>query len=132
MRPWTASGAGPRWTTVTVPDRGCWSAAARSPKYGLRWLRCTKAHRRGHNRERRARGARLGPHRSSGGGVEAGRRRWREEVTGNSVGRVSDTGEETRRVRLGVGCSRSHRGGFYRARGGHRGGGRSNGGVNSH
>ncbi len=39
-------------------------AAARSPELGLRPLRCTKAHRRGRNRERSARGARLGPHRA--------------------------------------------------------------------
>jgi hypothetical protein len=56
----------------------------------------------GGNRERRARRARLGPHWSSGGGVEAGRRRWREEVTGNSVGRVSGAGEEKGAVRCGV------------------------------
>jgi hypothetical protein len=56
---------GPPWTDG-VADRGCQSVVARSPEYGLRPLRCTKAHRRGRNRERRARGARLGPHRSSG------------------------------------------------------------------
>jgi hypothetical protein len=59
-------------------------AAAPSPKLGLRPLRCTKAHRWGRNRERRARGARLGPHRSSGGGMEAGRRWCR---TGGGDGR---------------------------------------------
>jgi hypothetical protein len=69
--PWTDGGA----------DRGCRGAAARSLEYGLRPLRCTKAHRRGRNRERRARGARLGPHRSLGGGVATERRQWREEVT---------------------------------------------------
>jgi hypothetical protein len=69
---------------------------------GVRPLRCTKAHRWGRNRERRARRARLGPHWSSGGGVEAGRRRWREEVTGNSVGRVSGAGVEKGAVRCGV------------------------------
>jgi hypothetical protein len=62
-----------------------------------------------------AQGARLGPHRSSGGGVAIGRRRWHDEVTGNSVGRVSGTGEERRRARLGVECSGGRRGGFYRA-----------------
>jgi hypothetical protein len=46
-----------------------------SPEYGVRPLRCTKAHRQGCNRERGARGARLGPHRSSSGGV-ATVRRW--------------------------------------------------------
>jgi hypothetical protein len=47
---------------------------ARSPEYGLRPLQCTKAYRRGHNRERGAQGARLGPHRSLSGGVVTGRR----------------------------------------------------------
>jgi hypothetical protein len=52
-------------------QRGGPGVAARSPEYGLRPLRCTKAHRWGHNRERGARGARLGPHRSScDGGAE--------------------------------------------------------------
>jgi hypothetical protein len=60
--PWTDGGA----------DRRRRSAAARSPEYGLRPLRCTKAHRQGRNRERGARGARLRPHRSSGGGVVTG------------------------------------------------------------
>jgi hypothetical protein len=36
---------------------------------------------------------------SSGGGVTTGRRRWHDEVTGNSVGRVSGVGEERRRAR---------------------------------
>jgi hypothetical protein len=89
---------GPPWTDGGA-DRECWGAAARSPEYGLRPLRCTKAHWRGRNRERRVRGARLGPHWSSGGGVAAGRRRWREEVMGNSVGRVSSVGEGRRRAR---------------------------------
>jgi hypothetical protein len=81
---------GALWTDDGA-DRGRRSAAARSPEYGLRPLRCTKAHRRGRNRERRARGARLGPHRSSGdggtepeaaalGGSEA--RAWREAKRG--------------------------------------------------
>jgi hypothetical protein len=62
---------GPLWTDDVV-DRGCWSAAVRSLEYSLRPLRCTKAHWRGRNKERRARGARLGPHRSSGGGWRPG------------------------------------------------------------
>jgi hypothetical protein len=49
--------------------------AARSPELGLRPLRCAKAHRRGRKRGRGARGARLRPHRSSGGTVTT--RRWR-------------------------------------------------------
>ncbi len=59
----------------------------------------TGAHRRGRKMERESRGARLRPHRSSGGGVATGRRRWHEEVMGNSVARVSDAGEERRRAR---------------------------------
>jgi hypothetical protein len=62
--PWTDGGA----------DQRRRSAAARSPEYGLRPLRCTKAHRRGCKRDRGARRSRLGPHRSSGGGVATGRR----------------------------------------------------------
>jgi hypothetical protein len=67
----TGPGArGPPWTDGGV-DRRCQSAAALSPEYGLRPLWCTKAHQRGRNR---ARGARLGPHWGSGGGVVTGRR----------------------------------------------------------
>jgi hypothetical protein len=47
---------------------------ARSLELGLRPLRCAKARRRGRKTERGARGAQLGPHRSSGGAAEAGRR----------------------------------------------------------
>jgi hypothetical protein len=60
---------GPLWTDGGA-DRRRRSVVERSPEYGLRPLRCTKAHRRGRNRDR---GARLGPHRSSGGGVGTGR-----------------------------------------------------------
>jgi hypothetical protein len=65
---------GPPSTDGGVDRGGGHGAAARSPELGLRPLRCTKAHRRGRNRERSARGARLGPHRGSGG-VEEDRRR---------------------------------------------------------
>jgi hypothetical protein len=71
--PWTDGGE----------DRGCRSAAVRSPEYGLRPLRCTKAHQQGRKRERGARGARFGPHRSSSGGVEAGR--WRCRTGGGGA-----------------------------------------------
>jgi hypothetical protein len=70
----------PTWTDGGA-DRRHRSAVARSPEYGLRPLRCTKAHRRGCNRDRGALGARLRPHRSSGsfyragGGVPARKRR---------------------------------------------------------
>jgi hypothetical protein len=60
---------------------GQWRRGPKAPEhggasleYGLRPLRCTKAHRWGRNRERGAWGARLRPHRSSGGGVVTGRR----------------------------------------------------------
>jgi hypothetical protein len=66
--PWTDGGA----------DRECQSAVVRSPEYGLRPLRCTKAHRRGRNRERGARGAWFGPHQSSG--CEVDRRRCGQRV----------------------------------------------------
>jgi hypothetical protein len=67
---------GPPWTDGGA-DRGGggWGAAVGSPELSLRPLRCAKAHRRGRNRERSARGARLGPHRGSGGVEEDGRRR---------------------------------------------------------
>jgi hypothetical protein len=63
-----AGARGPPWTDGGA-DRRRQSVAARSPEYGLLPLRCTKAHQRRRNRERGARGARLRPHRSSGGGV---------------------------------------------------------------
>jgi hypothetical protein len=65
---------GPPSTDGGVDRGGGHGMAARSPELSLRPLRCTKAHRRGRNRERSARGARLGPHRGSGG-VEEDRRR---------------------------------------------------------
>jgi hypothetical protein len=58
------------WTGSTCDEPG-WGVRS---NVDLRPLRCTKAHRRGRKRERGARGARLGPHRSSGGGVAIGRR----------------------------------------------------------
>jgi hypothetical protein len=71
--PWTNGGA----------DRRCRSTAARSPEYGLRPLRCTKAHRRERKSERGATGARLGPHWSSGSGMEVGR--WRCRTGGGDA-----------------------------------------------
>jgi hypothetical protein len=44
-------------------------------EHGLRPLWSTEAHRQGHNRERGTQGTRLEPHRGSGGGEVAGRRR---------------------------------------------------------
>jgi hypothetical protein len=67
--------------------------AARSPKLGLRPLRCAKAHRRGRKRRRGARGARLGPHRSSGGAVATGRWRCRTGRRRRSVRGLLRRGE---------------------------------------
>jgi hypothetical protein len=75
------------------------NTAARSPELGLRPLRCAEARRWGRKTERGAPGARLGPHQSSSGGVETGRRRWREEVTGTRWGGVP--ARERRREGLG-------------------------------
>jgi hypothetical protein len=58
---------------MVAQTEGGQGTAARSPELSLRPLQCIKAHRRGCKRERGARGARLGPHRSSGSAVEAGR-----------------------------------------------------------
>jgi hypothetical protein len=65
-----------------VPERGGTLTRVRPPT--------APVHQRiaGGTKERGAREARLGPHRSSDGGVEARRRQWREEVMGNSMGRV--------------------------------------------
>jgi hypothetical protein len=77
-------GAGARW-------RAHWSSASGHSS-------ATKLTGRGAT-ERSARGARLGPHRGLGGIMATERRRWREEVTGNSAGRVSGAGEERRKAR---------------------------------
>jgi hypothetical protein len=106
--PWTDGGA----------DRGCQSVVARSPKYGLRPLRCTKAHRRGRNRERGARGARFGPH-----------RRRRRSLRGRL-----ERGEKRREAGRGAANSGAWCSPFIGVRGalgrGARGGGRVNAGVN--
>jgi hypothetical protein len=68
-----AGARGPLWTDSGADQRHR-SVVACSPEYGLWPVQCTKAHRWGRNRERGARGARLGPHRSSGGGMVTGRR----------------------------------------------------------
>jgi hypothetical protein len=101
---------------------------ARTEGAGARW----RAHRRGRKRERGARGARLGPHQSSGGGVATGRWRWHEEDTGTRWGGFP--ARERRREGRGevwgapgvVGVA------FIGPGEGARGGGQSNGGVNSH
>jgi hypothetical protein len=100
---WTGS-TSPRTSRARLVHRGptpvrTTGMAARSPELGLRPLRCAKAHRWRHKTEREARGARLGPHQISGGGVATGRRRWREEVTGTRWGGVA--ARERRREGLG-------------------------------
>jgi hypothetical protein len=70
-----AGALGPPWTDSGADRGGGRCVAAWSPELGLRLLRCAKAHRRGRNRERSARGARLGLHRGSGGVEEDVRRR---------------------------------------------------------
>jgi hypothetical protein len=89
---------GPPWTDG-VTDGGCPSVAVRSTEYGLRPLRCTKAHRLGRNRERRARGTRLGPHHSSGSGVEAGR--WCSRTGGGGARSEGGSRVERSEERLG-------------------------------
>jgi hypothetical protein len=77
---WTGAGRAVHHGPTVAQTEG---TAARSPELGLRPLQCAKARRRGCKRGRGARGARLGPHWSSGGTVATGRwrcrtgRRWR-------------------------------------------------------
>jgi hypothetical protein len=96
MSPWT--GRARSVHRVPMPARTT-GTAARSPELGLRPLWCAKARRRGCKTKREARGARLGLHRSSGGGVATRRRRWCEEVTGTRWGGVPV--RERRREGLG-------------------------------
>jgi hypothetical protein len=94
-----------RWATVgRAVHRGPTVArtegtAARSPELGLRPLQCAKAHRRGRKMEREARGTRLGPHQSSGGAVEAGRRRCRTGRRWRSLRRSCGLGSTRLRAR---------------------------------
>jgi hypothetical protein len=67
------------------------------------------------NRER-SKGSRLGPHRSSGGGVGTGQRGGVKRSREARWGRGSGV-EEKRGARRGLGCSGGRRGGFYRAGG---------------
>jgi hypothetical protein len=64
MPPWTARARSVHHGPTAARTEG--GAGACSPELGLRPLRCTKAHRRGRNRERSARGSHLGPHRGEG------------------------------------------------------------------
>jgi hypothetical protein len=87
---WTEDGrAVHRGPTVARTE----GTAVRSPELVLRPLRCTKACRRGRKMERGARETRLGSHRSSGGTVEAGRRRCRMGKRGRSVRGLLRRGE---------------------------------------
>jgi hypothetical protein len=96
---WTGAGSrSPPWTDGGA-DRRHRRTAARSPEHGLRPLRCTEAHRRGHNRER---GTRLGPHRGSGGGEVAGRRREMAVAVGARWGGSCGLGSEQRRAGVSV------------------------------
>jgi hypothetical protein len=60
-----AGARGPPWTDGGT-DRRHRSVAARSPEYGLRPLRCTKAHQPGRKRERQCRGFPTGVGRRGG------------------------------------------------------------------
>jgi hypothetical protein len=71
---WTGAGRAVHHGPTVARTEG---TAARSPELRLRPLQCTKAHRRGRKRGKGAWGARLEPHRSSGGAVVIGRRRCR-------------------------------------------------------
>jgi hypothetical protein len=71
---WTGAGRAVHHGPTVARTEG---TAARSSELGLRPLRCAKAYWRGRKMERGARGTRLGSHRSSGGAVEAERRRCR-------------------------------------------------------
>jgi hypothetical protein len=64
-----------------------WTGRARSVHRGPTPARTTGTPA-GRKTEREARGAWLGAHQSSGGGVATGRRRWREEVKGTRWGGV--------------------------------------------
>jgi hypothetical protein len=67
--------------------------AACSPELGLRPFQCADACWRGCNRERSARGTRLGPHRGSRGVEENGRRRCRVGRRWRSVRELLRWGE---------------------------------------
>jgi hypothetical protein len=64
-----------------------------SPELGLRAFRCAEDRWRGCNRERSARGTRLGPHRGSSGVEEDGRRRCRAGRRRRSVRELLRQGE---------------------------------------
>jgi hypothetical protein len=87
---------------VHARTEGGRGAAVRSLKLGLRPLRCAKAHQRGCNRERSAQGARLEPHRGSGGvggRVTAVKVRWRRCSVRGLLRRRCPVDKETRERR---------------------------------
>jgi hypothetical protein len=96
---WTGAGRAVHHGPTVVRREG---TAARSPELGLRPLRCNKAHWRGHKRGRGARGARLGPHRSSGGAVAIGRRRCKTGRRRCSVRGLLRRGEREKGARRGA------------------------------
>ncbi len=83
--------AGRTWSTVDRRRRGP-RVSERGGALTGGWPPAAPVHQSSpagaQKRERGARGVRLGPHRSSGGGVVTGRRWWREEVTGTRWGGV--------------------------------------------
>jgi hypothetical protein len=87
---WTRAGRAVHRGPMVARTEG---TAARSPELGLWPLQCANAHRRGSKRGIGARGARLRPHRSSGGAVEIGRRRCRTGRRRHSVRGVLRRGE---------------------------------------
>jgi hypothetical protein len=103
---WTRAGRAVHHGPTMARTEG---TVARSPKLGLRPLQCTKARRRGRKRGRGARGARLGPHRSSGSAVATGRWRCRIGRRRRSVRGLLKHGEREKgagrgAVKLGEGA----------------------------
>jgi hypothetical protein len=114
---------GPPWTDGGA-DRGCQSAVARSPEYGPRPLRCTKAHWRGRKREREE------PEELGSGLIGARAMVWRPGDGGAEQEATALGGSEARawrEVKRGwerCGEVRGWCSPFYRRRGSTRGGGR--------
>jgi hypothetical protein len=102
MSPWTGWVCSVHRGPTAARTEGRWGTVARSPELDLQPLRCTKARRRGRKRERGARGARLGPHWSSGGAVEAGRRWCRTGRRRRSVRTLLRRGERGKETGEGV------------------------------
>jgi hypothetical protein len=99
---WTGRACSVHREPMAARTEGGWGTVVRSPELGLRPLRCAKAHRQGRKRETGARGAWLGPHRSSGGAVEAGRWCCRTGRQRHSVRTLLRRGERGKEVGEGV------------------------------